>query len=284
MTMTQEDMQAKLSEALRSQAKAKGTPGPMMAMASAAAVAILAGVAFFFWPVDDALQIDAADRAGLEADLKRMAASVSADDKEAYQAGFVILLLDRYPPAKGLDGFARLSMVEPALAAAHENMQGVTVADIVAAGRANLDRIEAGKAEVAQAASQKELLVACLQSHLPVTKANVVRGQYDRTLSFTVRNNLSWAISGVRVSYDITSTGRTVPWSSDTGVRSIAGGLEPGETKELTYPLTFFPSDAPDDLAVMLRIVDVGDSQQRQLVGDVRIIGWREELSDQTCE
>jgi len=175
-------------------------------------------------------------------------------------------------------------MVEPALAAAHEYMQGVTVADIVAAGRANLDRIEAGKAEAAQAALQKELLAACLQSRLPVTKASVVRGPYERTLTFTITNNLPWAISGVRIACAITSTGRTVPWSSDTGVRSIAGGLEPGETKELTYPLSLFPSDAPDDLGVLAPVVDVGDSRQRQLVRDVRVIGWSEELSDQTCE
>lgn len=284
MTMTQEDIQAKLSQALRGQAKAKSTQIPILAIGSAVAIAVLAGVAFLFWPVGDALEILAADRAGVEADLKRMTASVSEADKEAYQSGFIILLLDRYPPAKGLDGFARLSMVEPALDAAHENMQGVTVADIVAAGRANLDRIEAGKVEAAQAVSQKELLVECLQSRLPVTNASVVRGPYERILTFTVANNLPWAISGVLVAYDITSKGRTVPWSSDNGSQSIAGGLEPGETKELTYPLSLFPSDAPDDLSVVARVVDVGDSQQRQLVRDVHIVSWSDELSDQTCE
>ena len=293
--MTQQEIQAKLSGAFRAQPKSKTLQLPAFVMGGAVAVALLAGAAFFFWPSGGALEIHATDRAGVEADLKRMTASVPAADLEAYQSGFLTLILDRYPPAQGLKGFARMALMEPALDAAHDTMDGVTVQDLIAAGRANLDRAAvdaAAKAQAdvqkdadkAQADAKKEQVAACLQSRLPIANANVTRGDYGRSLSFTVTNNLPWAISGIYVAYDITSEGRAVPWETDDAAREIVGGMEPGETEDFTYPLTGFPDEAPDALTVTARTIDVADAQQRQLVREVRIIGWSDDLSDQTCE
>ena len=86
------------------------------------------------------------------------------------------------------------------------------------------------------------------------------------------------------VTCDITSEGRSVPWASDRGAQAIAGGIEPGETKELTYPLMGLPTDAPDDLHTAVRVIDVADAQQRQLVRDVTVSGRAEALLDQTCK
>lgn len=282
--MAQQDMQAKLSAALRAQPRPAPARNPGMLAGGAVAMALLAGAAFLFWPVDDALVIHASDRAGLEDDLRRMTASVPEADLKAYQSGFLSLVLDRYPPAQGVEGVARLALMQAATDAAHQTMDGVTVEDILAAGRANLDRIAAKEAAKADAVAQKGQLVECLTARLPITNASVARGDYDRTLSFTVTNNLPWAISGIYVAYDITSDGRSVPWESDSAARSIAGGLEPGETQELRYPLSLFPTDAPDDLRVAVHTIDVADAQQRQLVRDVRVMGWADEVSDQTCQ
>jgi hypothetical protein len=284
INVAEQDMQTKLTAALRAQPKPSPVRSPVMLAGGALAVALLAGAAFLFWPSDDALVIHASDRAGVEADLRRMTASLPEGNKEAYQSGFLTLILDRYPPASGLDGFARLALMEAALDASPQTMDGVTVEDILAAGRANLDRIAEKDTAAAQTVAQKGQLAECLTARLPITNARVVRGDYGRTLTYTVTNNLSWAISGIYISYDITSKGRSVPWETNDGALSIAGGLEPGETKELRYPLSLFPADAPDDLVVTARTIDVADAQQRQLVRDVRIIDWSEALSDQTCK
>ena len=293
--MTEYEKQARLAAALRTQPKPSSVRKPLVLAGAAVVVAALGGAAFVFWPGDSKLEIRASNRAGVEADLQRMTESVAEADMEAYASGLLTMILDRYPPAQDLDGLGRFALIEPAFEAAHETMDGVTVDEIIAAGRENLDQEakreaaevaakETEEAKLEQAEAEKRAILECLQARVVLNDASVTRGQFSRMLAFSVTNNLPWAISGVRVAHEITSDGRSVPWETDENSISIPGGLEPGETKLLTTSLTMFPDDAPDDLLISARIVDVADAKQRQLVRDVQVIGWSEELSDHTCE
>lgn len=80
----------------------------------------------------------------------------------------------------------------------------------------------------------------------------------------------------------VTTPGRSVPWGKDRNPVSIAGGIEPGETREVRSSINL-SSDTPEDVEGTATIIDVSDPQERLLVGGVSVMGWPAEPSPMNC-
>jgi len=135
------------------------------------------------------------------------------------------------------------------------------------------------------AAAQEDADIAqCLRDRVTLGNISVERNRYNlgRDLTIDVTNELQWAISGVMISYEVRSEGRSVPWETDRASLSIPGGIEPGETRQVTTTARVV-SDAPDNLLVAAHVIDVADPDQRQLVRAIRVIGWSDEPSNLEC-
>lgn len=135
------------------------------------------------------------------------------------------------------------------------------------------------------AAAQEDADMAqCLQERVTLENISIERNRYNvgRDLTIDVTNELQWAISGVMIGYEVRSEGRSVPWEIDSASLSIPGGIEPGETRQVTTTARVI-NDAPEDLLVTAHVMDVADPEQRQLVRSIRVIGWADEISDREC-
>ena len=129
-----------------------------------------------------------------------------------------------------------------------------------------------------------ESLRDCLQQQVTISAGSLEKARYiGHTLTADVTNNLPWALAGVRIGYEIYSEGRSVPWLSDSTAMSVPGGIEPGETRSINIT-AYLSADAPAELLPRLEILDVSDQDERQLIRDVRVIGWAEETSSRRCE
>jgi hypothetical protein len=57
----------------------------------------------------------------------------------------------------------------------------------------------------------------------------------DAIEEISLENNLTFAVSSVSYDYKIITPGRSVAWVKESGSFSISGGLEPGESKTLSF-------------------------------------------------
>ncbi len=128
-----------------------------------------------------------------------------------------------------------------------------------------------------------DALKTCLREKVQVTAASVEQTDISSYIKLTLKNTLSWPVSFVIVSYKVTSEGRAVPWAEERFGMSIPGGIEPGETREIStniYP----PSEAPKELTAKAELLDVADAEKRQLIGENKYQGNADDLSPLGCK
>jgi hypothetical protein len=125
--------------------------------------------------------------------------------------------------------------------------------------------------------------VLCIRDAIIISNPIVEQNRFDRSLHILVSNRLDWAISGIRFRFRIISVGRSVPWLRDEAALEIPGGVEPGETRQLSLSLYSLTTQAPTELSAEIEVLDVADPDQRLLLGSVRVIGWSEERSPLLC-
>lgn len=120
----------------------------------------------------------------------------------------------------------------------------------------------------------------CLRRHVVISGATAGR----RSLTFDVRNDLQWPLSGVRIGQRVQSPDRSVPWVNDSAAVPVAGGVEPGETRTVTIGFTPIPPQFPiGGLAVDIDLLDVADAEQRLFLSTARVAGWSRVPSPNTC-
>lgn len=229
------------------------------------------------------MTVDGTSKETYEQSIKAMADGLSAEDREAFGRGLINLIVTRYPPAQGAQGLAMIQFMEPAVAAAHITLDGVSREEILAKGR-EIVASDANETASDSAPNPADAIRSCLQGKIVITSAKIESASYGRNISMDVTNNLSWAISGIRVEYIAMSEGRSVPWAQDDFSLSISGGIEPGETRTVATSASLFPSDAPEELIVSVQVLDVADPLQRQLIKDVTVIGWADDKSAMACQ
>lgn len=120
----------------------------------------------------------------------------------------------------------------------------------------------------------------CLRRLVSISDAAADR----RTLTFDVRNDLEWPLSGIRIDHRVQSADRSVPWVNESAAVPVPGGIEPGETRTVTIGFTPIPPQfSINNLAVEIDLLDVADAQQRLFLSTARVTGWSRVPSPNTC-
>jgi hypothetical protein len=232
--------------------------------------------------------VDGISQETYERSIREMADTLSETERETFAKGLVNLILTRYPPAQGAEGFQQLQFMQAAVEAAHISMNGVTREEILARGREIEARSNAAPAapsasDTGSPEAAADRLLACLQGRVTVANAQIVRGDFGRYLQFEATNGLSWPISSIWLSYRVTSEGRLVPWHTDDVGISIPGGIEPSETRQLAVNI-FMTREAPEELSVETTVTDVDDYLDHRLILPVRHPNSNMTASEMTCE
>lgn len=280
-----------------------------------------AALAFLLMPSALVAQaIDGSSQESYERSMLEFVQDLDEEEKELFAGALFRLVLDRYPPATGSDGFARLAFIQPAMEAAPRLLDGVTFEELRAemeivaqqkrqgeeerameerraaaeraeaerraeeerAERHELDRALAEALSAEQGPSRAELLQVCLQDHVEIKDARIELGRTGTTIAFSAANNLEWPVSGIRVRLEVVSEGRAVAWEESTHAISIPGGIEPGEVRDLAFTARL-PAATPDDATARLTLLDVADAQRRPLVQSSFVMGWDAQRSPQAC-
>ena len=276
--------------------------------------------------------IDGSSQESYESSVREFVQDLDDLEKELFGSALIRLILDRYPPATGSEGFARLALVEPAMKAAPRLLDGVTFDEL----RAEMDAVaaeaearaydeerameERRQAEATAGAERRQLddalggalagqdtsssldadiqsdrdamprrgdsrtekALACLQDRVQLRNARLEQETFGSTVTFSGRNDLDWALSGIRVQLLVVTEGRAVAWEESTHAISIPGGIEPGEMRDVAFTARL-PNATPNDAQALLTVLDVADPERRQLVKDVTVMGWSDERSDRVC-
>jgi hypothetical protein len=81
------------------------------------------------------LRIDGTSEESFAKSMSAIAKSLTPDEREAYKRGLMNIVLAHYPPAANAKGAALVSLINPAIKAAHTTLNGMTKDEIVARGR-----------------------------------------------------------------------------------------------------------------------------------------------------
>lgn len=103
-------------------------------------------------------------------------------------------------------------------------------ADLASTIQKQIDEIKAAEAASIDAAEKMKSFVA-IDPKFAYVKQRF--GGDDPTATMTVRNGFNKAVSSVTFRAVLSSPGRSIPWVDDTFSYEFAGGLEPGEQKDL---------------------------------------------------
>lgn len=214
--------------------------------------------------------------------MKSMVEGMSAEDKNIFGHGLISLILKRYPPAQGAKGAGVIQFIPSAIEAAHITLDGVTLDEILAAGReGNSDKpSESGTKGDRDDDASEDLI--CLKEKVVIANAKIVKTDFGKNIKLSVTNKLSWAISGIGIGYTVMSEGRKVPWSQEEFYISIDGGIEPNETRSVSTT-AFISSEAPELLTVSAKVLDVADADKRQLIKATTIAGWSPDKTILKC-
>ncbi len=129
-------------------------------------------------------------------------------------------------------------------------------------------------------------ILQCLRTKVALADAKIVsREPYGGSIEVTVTNNLSWALSGIYLEYVVRSADRSVPWLTDKVADSIAGGIEPRETRTIKTYFSGLSDDVPADVILEVALLDVGDTTGNQVLLETRILGdnWTQKKSELGC-
>jgi hypothetical protein len=83
----------------------------------------------------EVLRIDGTSEESFAKSMSAIARSLTPDEREAYKRGLMNIVLAHYPPAANAEGAALVSLINPAIKAAHTTLNGMTKDEIVARGR-----------------------------------------------------------------------------------------------------------------------------------------------------
>ncbi len=227
----------------------------------------------------DELRIDGTSKESFANSTAKMAEDLGPEEKELFQKGLLNLIITRYPPAQGAEGFALLAFMPQAVEVAHTTMNGVTRTEILARGRELASRPDQKTGRIKPDFSRMR---ACLQRNVTVSNARIETSSFGHNIKLDVTNRLPWVISFVHIGYKVITPGRSVPWSDEDFGMSISGGIEPGETRSISTNAFGIP-DIAKDLETSAQVLDVADADKRHLVGEQRFMGNADEPSILGC-
>lgn len=228
--------------------------------------------------------VDGSSKEAYEKSLKAMADQLSPADKEIFSKGLINLMITRYPPAAGAQGLMLMQFMSAAIEAAPVNMNGVTADEIMARGREVAAKNPPAAATPAANVDTKAIL-DCVDKKVLITSPTFEKGDFSLGSRFKVTNNLPYAIAGIWIDYKIKSDNRSVPWSEENFVMEISGGIEPGETRQLSTSFNLLSRDTPLTAKVTMTVRDVADPDKKLVVKAAGgVSGWPNERSPKGCQ
>lgn len=249
------------------------------------------------WPWGDDNKLDFSSVETMQKSAEAITKDMSPDDKKAFGQALLAILIEKNPVTGAAEpGFPQLMAMGQLGDKFYDGMNvwmsGVTVDEVKAKATALAAQevIKANAAANAEAEKEKkaETLISqqkCLDNRIIISNISVKRGEYStNSLVFDVTNNLPFALSGVQFEYVVKQEGRSVPINKDDGSFSVSGGIEPGETKPLSY-YYHGPMGEAGKTFVETRIINAFDAAELPLLDtNTTYLGRPEGFSDQKCE
>lgn len=248
------------------------------------------------WPWGGENELDFSSVETMEKSVEEVTKDMSPDDKKAFGQALLAILLEKNPVTGAAEaGFPQLMAMgqlgDKFYTGMSVWMAGVTVDEVKAKATA-IAAQEAAKADAtadAEAEKQKkaEALATqqqCLNDQIIISNIHVQKGDYSNNLTFDITNNLPFAISGVQFEYVVKQEGRSVPISKDDSSFSVSGGVEPGETKSLSY-YYHGPMGEAGKTFVDTSMINAFDAVELPLLDtNTTYLGRPEDFSEQKCE
>ncbi len=133
-------------------------------------------------------------------------------------------------------------------------------------------------------ASADENLRKCLAERVLLSNAKIYDMLLGDELGFDIRNDLAWPISGIRFRYSVNSGGGA--WEAALEAEEaieIIEGVQTGQSVSVSLPVEGIPKDFPQPFLVEVILLDVADSQKRQVINDVQMPNWEKASSPEIC-
>lgn len=248
------------------------------------------------WPWGGDEDLDFSSVETMQKSVEEVTKEMSPDDKKAFGQALLAILMEKNPVTGAAEpGLPQLMAMGQLGDKFYDGMgvwmAGVTVDEvkakataIAAQATAKADAAASAEAEKQQKAEELSAQQQCLNDRIVISNAHVGEGDYSNNLTFDVTNNLSFAISGVQFEYVVKQEGRSVPISKDDSSFSVSGGVEPGETKSLSF-YYHGPMGEPGKTFVETRMINAFDAVELPLLDtNTTYIGRPEGFSDQKCE
>lgn len=248
------------------------------------------------WPWGGDKELDFSSVETMQKSVETVTRDMSPDDKKAFGQALLAILMERNPVTGAAEpGFPQLMAMGQLGDSFYDGMSvwmsGVTVDEVkakatalAARDAAKADAVAAAEAEKKRTAEALAAQQQCLNDRIVISNVQVEKGAYSHNLTFDITNGLSFAISGVQFEYVVKQDGRSVPISKDKSSFSISGGVEPGETKSLSYHHSG-PTGEAGKTFVETRMINAFDTDELPLLDtNTMYMGRPEGFSDQTCE
>lgn len=247
------------------------------------------------WPWgDDELDFSSVEL--MQKSVNEVTKDMSPDDKKAFGQALLLILMEKNPVTGAAEpGFPRLMALGQLGEKFYDGMSvwmsGVTINEVKAKATA-IAAQEAAKADTAAKAEdekQKKLKTLasqqkCLNDRILVSNIHVEKRDYFNRLRFDITNKLSFAISGVHFEYVLKQEGRSVPIKKDDSSFSVSGGVEPGETRSLSF-YYHGPMGEAGKTFVETRMINAFDAAELPLLDtNTTYLGKPEGFSDKKCE
>lgn len=188
-------------------------------------------------------RIDASSKDSAKESIEKICQTLTASESETFRANCLIIAIDG-------EGFNSDS---------YKKLDGKTVAEVNAMAEAVTQRRKAEREQKAkeEEAKRKNQEISeltekiatlkeqeALHAHHAECRSKIVvsgvtfRKQKDMfderpVVAFTIQNKSEQALSSITMDAVLTSTGRSVPWVTDTFRYAFPGGLNPGEEQKL---------------------------------------------------
>jgi hypothetical protein len=125
----------------------------------------------------------------------------------------------------------------------------------------------------------------CLADRVLISNAKIDDVALSDELRFDLLNNLAWPIVGIRFRYSIKSgSDQWKPWLEKDDAIEIIGGVKPNVTVSIAVAIQSIPKDLKPPITVEIKLLDVADSQKRQVLNDVQMPLWAKVPSTEVCK
>lgn len=125
----------------------------------------------------------------------------------------------------------------------------------------------------------------CLADRVLISNARIEDSLVGDELKFDILNNLAWSIAGIRFQYSVNAG--SDQWQAslehDEAIEVI-DGIKPNQSVSISLNAAGIPKDVAPPLIVKIAILDVTDSQKRQMINDIPMPNWEKTPSPEVCK